>query len=388
MFFLVIGRYDKIGRDWCSGILRSVSKRIMRRIRIVETGDSKSVDFGGKRPAGVFAYAVPMEEVRSALQRSGAEDAPVVAFPQLGSAKADGYVRLDADGIADAAARQFDWCECASVAWIGAHAPHERDLSDAVGEALAASAGRRGLAFASLERPSHEGLVMRPAERDRLVEWLAALPKPCGVLAWTDLLAKEAVDACREDPKRLRAKKTVFAMGIGNDELVCDFANPPLASIELEVEDAGCAAARTMENLLARRGDPVEIVCRVRQVKVRDSANEEKSRSVVVAHALKLIDENVCKNGKFGQHDIAKRLGISLRKLQLCFKAEDKKGRTILQAIQDVRLKRVCWLLARTRKTIKAVTFESGFGSVSRLKALFLERYGMNMREWRNQHRK
>ena len=72
MFFLVIGRYDKIGRDWCSGIMRSVSKRVMRRLRIIETDGSGSVDFGGKRPAGVFAYAVPVEEVRSALQRSGA----------------------------------------------------------------------------------------------------------------------------------------------------------------------------------------------------------------------------------------------------------------------------------------------------------------------------
>ena len=388
MVFLVIGRYDKIGRDWCSGVLRSVSKRVMRRLRIVETDGSGAVDFGEKRPAGVFAYAVPVEAVRSALQRSGAEDAPVVAFPQLGSAKADVQVRLDADGIADAAARQFDWCECASVAWIGAHAPSERGLSDAVGEALAAAAARRGLAFTSLKRPSHGGLVMRPAERDRLEKWLLGLPKPCGVLAWTDLLAKEVMDACREDPKRLKAKETVFAMGIGNDELVCDFANPPLASVELEVEDAGCAAARAMEARLAGKEGPTEILCQVRQVKGRDSANEEKSRSVVVAQALKLIDENVCGNSKFGQHDIAKRLGISLRKLQLCFKSDDKKGRTILQAIQDVRLKRVCWLLARTRKTIRTVTFESGFGSVSRLKAIFLERYGMTMREWRKQHRK
>ena len=51
-------------------------------------------------------------------------------------------------------------------------------------------------------------------------------------------------------------------------------------------------------------------------------------------------------------------------------------------------LPKPCWLLARTRKTIKEVTFESGFGSVSRLKAIFHERYGMTMREWRKRHRK
>ena len=51
-------------------------------------------------------------------------------------------------------------------------------------------------------------------------------------------------------------------------------------------------------------------------------------------------------------------------------------------------LPKPCGVLARTRKTIKAVTFESGFGSVSRLKAIFRERYGMTMREWRNLHRK
>ena len=126
---------------------------------------------------------------------------------------------------------------------------------------------------------------MRPAERDRLAEWLVSLPKPCGVIAWTDLLAKEVLDACREDPKRLKAGKTVFTMGIGNDELVCEFANPPLASIELGVEQAGEAAVRAMERLLTGKGRSREVVCMARQMAERESASDEKSKSVVVAQA-------------------------------------------------------------------------------------------------------
>ena len=389
--FIVFRRCDKRGRDWCSGVMRAAVDRLKCRPRLIEVDDSGRIDFGTARPDGVFAYSVSETAVRAALSRDGAGTAPVIAFPQEPSeAGADVYVRLDAQGIADAAAQRFDSCECASVAWIGAHMPCERRSSDAIGAALETAAKRRGLVFAPFERLIYEGFVMRPAERDRLGAWLAELPKPCGVLAWTDLLAKEVLDACRENPKRLKAKKTVFAMGIGNDDLVCSFANPPLASVDLAVHDAGCAAVIAMERLLKDRNDarPSEIFCKVRQIEGRDSASDEKSEAVVVAQALKLIAEKASKASEFGQHDIAMHLGISLRKLQLCFKAEDKKGRTILHAIQDVRLKRVCWLLARTRKTIKEVTFESGFGSVSRLKALFLERYGMTMREWRKRHRK
>lgn len=389
--FIVLRRCDKRGRDWCSGVMRTAVDRFKCRPRLIEPGDSDRIDFGDTRPAGVFAYSVPEKAVRAALSRGGAEAAPVIAFPQEPSETKSGIcVRLDARGIADAAAQWFDSCECASVAWIGAHSPCERSSSDAIGAALAAMAGKRGLAFASFERLCYEGVVMRPAERERLDAWLAELPKPCGVLAWTDLLAEEALDACRRNSKRLKAKKTVFAMGIGNDDLVCGFSNPPLASVDLAVHEAGCAAVLEMERLLKGRegAQRPEIVCRVRQIEGRDSASNEKSEEVVVAQALKLIDEKVRKGSKLGQHDIARHLGISVRKLQMCFKAADKKGRTILQAIHEARLRKACRMLSRTNKPIKAITFAVGFGSVSRLKGLFQERYGMNMRDWRKLHRK
>lgn len=386
---LVLRRYDKRGSDWYAGIVQGVAKRIKCRVGIVVATDREGIDFGAELPLGVFAYSVPVKDVRAALRTRGAKRVPVIVFPQATYNDRDCVnVRLDSKGIAGEATKRFDSCECASVAWVGAHAPCERTASDAIADALAAAAKRHKLAFAAFERPFYEGLVMRPAERDRLAEWLVSLPKPCGVLAWTDLLAKEVLDACREDPKRLKAGKTVFAMGIGNDELVCGFAKPPLASIDLGVEQAGEAAVRAMERLLTGKGRSRVVVCRARQMAERKSASDEKSKSVVVAQALKFIDERARKDRKFSQHDIARHLGISTRKLQLCFKAADRKGRTILEAIHDAKLKEVCRRLSRTRKSIKAITFAAGFGSVSRLKAIFHERYGMTMRDWRKKKRK
>lgn len=387
--FIVLRRYDKRGSDWYTGIVRGLAKRIRCRVGIVEAADREGIDFGKKCPLGVFVYSVPVKDVRAVLRTFGAERVPVIAFPQTRSKCSDCVsVRLDSKGIAGKAVKRFDSCECASVAWVGAHALCEKTASDAIADALAAVAKKRKLAFAEFERPVYEGLVMRSAERNRLAEWLVSLPKPCGVLAWTDLLAKEVLDACREDPKRLKAGKMVFTMGIGNDELVCDFVNPPLASIDLGVEQAGEAAVRAMERLLTGRGRLREVVCRARQMAERDSASDENSKSVVVAQALKFIDERARKDRKFSQHDIARHLGISTRKLQLCFKAADRKGRTILEAIQDAKLKEVCRMLSRTCKSIKTIAVAAGFGSVSRLKAIFHERYGMCMRDWRQKNRK
>ena len=79
--FIVLRRYDKRGRDWCSGIMRTAVDRLGCRLRLIETDDSGRVDFGVARPAGVFAYLTPEKAVRAALKRSEAGTAPVIAFP-------------------------------------------------------------------------------------------------------------------------------------------------------------------------------------------------------------------------------------------------------------------------------------------------------------------
>ena len=41
-------------------------------------------------------------------------------------------------------------------------------------------------------------------------------------------------------------------------------------------------------------------------------------------------------------------------------------------------------MLTMTRKSIREITFASGFSSLSRLKAVFSAKFGMSMRDYRN----
>ena len=94
------------------------------------------------------------------------------------------------------------------------------------------------------------------------------------------------------------------------------------------------------------------------------------------------IAKNACRPGGLDQFDIARHLGVSVRTLQMRFK-ETAVTHSILNEIQRVQLANVCRLLATTDRSITDVTFASGFGSLSRLKAIFQKKFGMSMRKYR-----
>lgn len=71
----------------------------------------------------------------------------------------------------------------------------------------------------------------------------------------------------------------------------------------------------------------------------------------------------------------------SLRLLQTNFKAVT--GRTVLEAIQEARLRRACQLLAETNVPIGEIAGLCGFKGTSHLKSLFRRRFGRTMRDWR-----
>ena len=85
----------------------------------------------------------------------------------------------------------------------------------------------------------------------RLPDWLAALPKPAAVMAALDERAIEILSACGE--ARIQVPRQVAVIGVDNDELLCDFSDPPLSSVLPDHVREGALAAAELNRMLRSR---------------------------------------------------------------------------------------------------------------------------------------
>ncbi len=85
-------------------------------------------------------------------------------------------------------------------------------------------------------------------ELNRIAEWLKSLPKPVAVMCCNDDRALLVVEACKLIDGSV--PDDVAVLGVDNDVLVCDLADPPISSISLSTEGAGYEAARLLDQLM------------------------------------------------------------------------------------------------------------------------------------------
>ena len=64
---------------------------------------------------------------------------------------------------------------------------------------------------------------------------IRTLPKPVGLLARDDRRAREVLDSCRV--ASLHVPEEIAVLGVNDDELICEMANPPLSSIVIHNQD-------------------------------------------------------------------------------------------------------------------------------------------------------
>ena len=81
------------------------------------------------------------------------------------------------------------------------------------------------------------------------VAWLMKLPKPVGVLACFDTCGRHVLEACRI--AGLRVPDDVAVIGVDNDPLLCELADPPLSSVAPDARQAGYLAATLLDRMMA-----------------------------------------------------------------------------------------------------------------------------------------
>jgi LacI family transcriptional regulator len=219
-------------------------------------------------------------------------------------------------------------------------------------------------------------------EQGLLASWISELPSPIGLFACDDDRGREVLEASKL--AGWNVPEDVAVVGVDNDEVFCELADPPLSSVALNAETAGYRAAALLDGMMRGRiRKRQKIVVEALGVITRRSTDIVAVEDEDVASALQFIRRQLGSGISVDQ--VAEEVAMSRRSLEKRFR--DTLGRTILEEIQLTRLERAKRLLMETTHPISKVAEIAGFGSAGYFIQFFQRHVGKTPRKYRVQLR-
>lgn len=218
----------------------------------------------------------------------------------------------------------------------------------------------------------------RTLRLQHVAQWLKSLKKPVGLLAANDLRAREVLDACRLVD--LHVPEDIAVLGVNDDELICEMANPPLSSVIHNARRIGYEAASMLHRLMQGKRVMADVVIDPLGVHARQSTDLLAVEDSEVARALRFIRQNACTG--ICVDDVLDQLTLSRRSLEKRFRVAV--GRPLHAEIRRVQLERVKELLATTDHKLDRIAEQTGFSSAQYLAGLFHKVVGMTPGTWRS----
>ena len=213
-----------------------------------------------------------------------------------------------------------------------------------------------------------------------LDEWLISLPKPVAMLACDDNFALQISEICKM--KNIKIPKDVSLMGVDNDDLICNLSDPPISSIELDVEKGGYEAGRLIHQLIKKdKTEPFNIIINPTRIELRQSTEiynvENEYIDTVVKHLIKNFDTEINIDA------LSEIVPLSRRNLEIKFKKE--MDTSIYQFILTLRINHFANLLLTTDRSLFDLALESGFNDCKNISRVFKKFKGITPIEYRLQ---
>jgi LacI family transcriptional regulator len=214
-----------------------------------------------------------------------------------------------------------------------------------------------------------------------MAQWLDSLIKPVAVLTCNDIRGLQVLDACRRID--LPVPERVAVLGVDNDAVLCELSDPPLSSIDQDLERIGYEAAGLLDRLMSGQAAPGQpVLVAPMGIRGRLSTDVIAFDDPAVAIALRLIRKHACDH--IGIDFLADRSGLSRRVLQRRFKAAT--GRTLQDQVLDNQLERIKQMLTETDLKLDSIARKSGFNYIGYMCSFFKKRTGMTPGEYRSIH--
>lgn len=327
------------------------------------------------KPAGVIAYAFN-QEVARALHGI---DLPVVNVSRADPKLTFPQVNIEESSIGTMVAEHLIGCGLRHFGYFGP-------------SRFGPESGREGGFYKGLKRIPHTISVCHTqpslfdpsdttgsAENTR--EWVRSLPKPVGVFTPNDIWGIWLSDICRQEG--IRVPEEVAIVGVDNDELLCEIAQPSLSSVAIPSERVGYEAAQLLEKILAGTTPPSEpVLLPPLGLVVRKSSDVLAVDDPDLAAAIHYIRANawqpICVN------DILDQVAVSRRSLERKFR--DLLGHSPNEEVRRLRVEKAKSLLLDTDLKMAEVARRSGFSSDKQLSTVFLQVTGSTPSAFRRQN--
>jgi LacI family transcriptional regulator len=288
-------------------------------------------------------------------------------------------VVTDSQAIGRMAAEHLLHCGFRHFAFCGVE---ERPWSQLRGEFFAARIREAGLQTLFYEVPRARLADSWRGERQSMAAWLAALPKPLGLMAANDDRGQQVIEACRI--AGLQVPDEVAVIGSDNDEVVCGLSDPPLSSVAINFARAGYEAAAALDALMrGRRKLPPRILAPATHVVARRSTDMLAIEDTAVARALRFIREQG--RGNLSVSEVVRAAGVSRRLLEKRFRK--LLGRPILKEIRRVRVEHIARLLVETDLPVARIADTLGFADVQHVSRYFRAEQQTSPVAYRRAHR-
>lgn len=285
---------------------------------------------------------------------------PVVSLSGPPGAGGLPAVRANQESVADVGLQHFADRGFTRMAYCGI--PSETQWPP-IGEMFKAKAERAGYRC-DLYLPAFHPDA-RTLRLNHLAEWLTSLQKPVGLLAGSDLRAREVLDACRL--VGLLVPDEVAVLGVNDDEMVCEMAIPALSSIVHNARRIGYEAAAMLDGLMKGRRSVADVVIDPLGVHSRQSTDLLAIEDPDVARVVRYIREHACKGARVD--DLLGEVAMSRRSLEKRFRTAV--GRPVHAEIRRVQIEKVKELLLTTDYKLERIADLTGFSTAQYLAGLF-----------------
>jgi len=215
-----------------------------------------------------------------------------------------------------------------------------------------------------------------------LGEHLRTLPRPLGILCFSDEWGLKALEACQR--VGLSVPEDVAVLGINNNTLVCESINIPLSSVMLDMEAWAYRACEMLDKILDGEPAPKGLTpFPTSGVVTRRSTDVVACDHPEVAKAVQFIADNY--HRPIGVDDVVEATRLTRPGLKRAFTRHLR--RSIREEIQRIRVRHIKRLLLETDWTIESIAMEVGLAGARQLYQTFERVEEIPPRQYRLKHR-
>lgn len=240
---------------------------------------------------------------------------------------------------------------------------------------------RRGRAYKVIDVPISQTTGKRRWQKIQrvMMEQLAHLPKPMGILTRDDMAAMNLLKVAER--LQVQVPEDWAVVGIGDSTPFCQSSRPPLTSIHYPNQRIGYQAAKLLHQMITQNKAGHDIMLPAGGITERESTNMLSFQDEAIAKAVSYIHRHAAR-APVNIADLSARYGMSYTGFRQRFKKV--MGHTAKEEIDNIRMTQIRSMLANSELSIQEIGYQMGFQAPEDLSRFFNRHQGMSPSAYRN----